>query len=398
MLPWAIAAAAVVVLVIVGGLIYSRMNGNGGDRNDGLAASSGGTTAAAAFVPAEATATPESGSSIESSPTQEPSPTSTQTPTITPTLPPSQTPTTTATPTPTIPVGLPFSLINGIAIDNQQRYIVDFETFVIPEDLASQHVHFFFDTVSPDQAGRPGQGPWIVWYTPHLFDGYRVNDRPQFATQMCILVANHDHSVQLNSGNCVVLPGVPVVTALLDTTCRQGPDPSFGTLATLAAGETALVQGISPDEQWWNVINPQNTAETCWLLQRETGFSGDISTLPLVEPPPLPEGESLSNLFVEIQSISLDEQNHYVVNYVTQGFTEQLPGTHMHFYFNTVPEDQIGQSGTGERLMFGGPNPFTGYSASDRPADATEICVRVANPDHSIIPNSGNCFILPDVP
>jgi len=33
-----------------------------------------------------------------------------------------------------------------------------------------------------------------------------VNDRPGDATQMCILVANPDHSVQLNTGNCFELP------------------------------------------------------------------------------------------------------------------------------------------------------------------------------------------------
>jgi hypothetical protein len=33
-----------------------------------------------------------------------------------------------------------------------------------------------------------------------------VHDRPAQATQMCALVANADHSVQLNTGNCVDLP------------------------------------------------------------------------------------------------------------------------------------------------------------------------------------------------
>jgi len=33
-----------------------------------------------------------------------------------------------------------------------------------------------------------------------------VSDRPSSATKMCALVANPDHSIQLNSGNCVDLP------------------------------------------------------------------------------------------------------------------------------------------------------------------------------------------------
>ena len=39
--------------------------------------------------------------------------------------------------------------------------------------------------------------------------------------------------------------------------------------------------------------------------------------------------------------------------------------------------------------------PFTGYKVSDKPADASQMCILVANPDHSIIPDTGNCMVLP---
>jgi hypothetical protein len=68
------------------------------------------------------------------------------------------------------------------------------------------HVHFFFNTVPPQQAGMPGSGPWILYGGPRPFTGYKVTDRPSGATQMCALVANPDHSIRLNSGNCVALP------------------------------------------------------------------------------------------------------------------------------------------------------------------------------------------------
>jgi hypothetical protein len=100
---------------------------------------------------------------------------------------------------------------------------------------------------------------------------------------------------------------------------------------------------------------------------------------------------------VEIKAISLDSQKRYVVEYVAHNFKEALPGMHMHFFFNTTPADQTGMSGGGARLMYGGPTPFTGYTASDRPGDASKLCVLVANPDHTVISDSGNCFQLPDV-
>jgi uncharacterized repeat protein (TIGR01451 family) len=43
----------------------------------------------------------------------------------------------------------------------------------------------------------------------------------------------------------------------------------------------------------------------------------------------------------------------------------------------------------------GGPSPFTGYGPTDRPVGATHLCVLVANHDHSVRLNSGNCYNLP---
>ena len=68
------------------------------------------------------------------------------------------------------------------------------------------HIHFFFDTVPPEQAGVPGSGPWILYGGPRPFTGYGVGDRPGGANYMCALVANPDHSVIANSGNCWGLP------------------------------------------------------------------------------------------------------------------------------------------------------------------------------------------------
>jgi hypothetical protein len=99
-----------------------------------------------------------------------------------------------------------FVRINGITVNDSGRYVVDYETFGYTETLPGMHVHFFFDTVTPEQAGSPGSGPWILYGGPRPFTGYRETDRPQAATRMCALVANSNHSVVAGSGNCVVLP------------------------------------------------------------------------------------------------------------------------------------------------------------------------------------------------
>lgn len=87
--------------------------------------------------------------------------------------------------------------------------------------------------------------------------------------------------------------------------------------------------------------------------------------------------------------------SQYVVAFETGGFAPALPGQHVHFFFNTVPPGQAGVPGAGPWFVYGGGSPFTGYGTSDRPAAATELCILVANPDHSVIQGTGNCFPLP---
>ena len=92
------------------------------------------------------------------------------------------------------------------------RYHVDFETFGFTAQLPGQHVHFFFDSVPPEQAGVPGGGPWQLYPAAagqpatNPFSLLTAASRPASASQMCILVANPDHSVNQGTGNCVALP------------------------------------------------------------------------------------------------------------------------------------------------------------------------------------------------
>jgi len=131
-----------------------------------------------------------------------PTATSTPTPTAT-TAPPTETPTITPTATPEGP----YVVITGIRIEGGV-YVVDYEVhnFLDADNL---HVHMFFNTVLPAQAGSPGVGPWLLTWGPYgnpPFIQYGPANRPADATQMCALVAYPNHSIILNTGNCVDLP------------------------------------------------------------------------------------------------------------------------------------------------------------------------------------------------
>lgn len=113
----------------------------------------------------------------------------------------------------------PQAHITGVTIGADWQYEVSFTTNNFTPMLPGQHVHFFFNTVWPEYAGLdpgtgicappaddPGQCQWFVYGGSSPFTGYLETNRPPFATHMCILVANPNHSVQLGSGNCYELP------------------------------------------------------------------------------------------------------------------------------------------------------------------------------------------------
>lgn len=117
------------------------------------------------------------------------------------------TPSFTETPIATATPEGPYVVITSILLENNV-YVVDYEVHNFP-DNPPNHVHMFFNTVPPEQAGSPAAGPWkLTWmvYGDPPFTGYGPADRPSNATQICALVANSNHSVILGTGNCVDLP------------------------------------------------------------------------------------------------------------------------------------------------------------------------------------------------
>jgi serine/threonine protein kinase len=196
-------AAGVILVLLLGaggiGFLSGKLFGGGQDQT-GAATTDAATQLAAAVIPTEkATDTPQ------------PSPTATQTqepPTPTTDLKAFyETLTPQVTPSEWVPPAPLFARITGITVDNYQtNYIVDYETYGYTEKLPGMHVHFFFNTVSQENAGIPGSGPWILYGGPRPFREYRLSDKPAAATQMCALVANEDHSIIPDSGNCFPLP------------------------------------------------------------------------------------------------------------------------------------------------------------------------------------------------
>jgi hypothetical protein len=194
------------------------------------------------------------------------------------------------------------------------------------------------------------------------------------------------------------LPDVVTVSASQALDCRQGPGEEHPVAARLAAGEEALVLGLSPNELWWNVVTPATPHASCWLPTASTTHQGDISQVPLVQPPSASD-DPAARPMVAIEGIGIDEKGRYTAVFTVANFEPLYPGgTHMHFFWNTFSPTDVGIGGEANRLSHGELTPFDGFRTEDRPPTATDLCVVAANPDHSVIPDSGNCYPLPDVP
>ncbi len=193
-------------------------------------------------------------------------------------------------------------------------------------------------------------------------------------------------------GAVLLFLGVIVVTAFLLLTRPLGGNS--GSQPTALVGE--LPPGGVPLELAMGTATPSQTSIT--------SFAVSLTANALIPPTQVivatatrtaTATATLPPLYVRINAITLNASNVYVVDYETFGYTEQLPGMHVHFFFNTVPPEQAGMPGNGPWILYGGPRPFARYIVSDRPSHADQMCALVANADHSIILESGNCMMLP---
>ncbi len=209
---------------------------------------------------------------------------------------------------------------------------------------------------------------------------------------------------------------VRIVVSCFSGVCATGDGNPLRTgWEKIVTGDGAFISSFpitsaSLSYQYW-----QTTCEDC-LVEAPDPIDPPtatfVSTRPPTEEPPPPTTASTATptgvatraatatptavsaaYSARITNIAL-ENGTYIVGYETRGYTEQVPGQHVHFYFDTVSEANAGVPGSGPWKLYGGPRPFTQYGEADR-GNASSMCISVANPDHSIISGSGNCYPLP---
>ncbi len=78
--------------------------------------------------------------------------------------------------------------------------------------------------------------------------------------------------------------GAPVISASVDTNCREGPGKEYASVGYLGAGQQSAVLGTEPSGNWWLIANPKNPAQSCWVWAETTTVTGDLS--PVGQPSP----------------------------------------------------------------------------------------------------------------
>ena len=83
-------------------------------------------------------------------------------------------------------------------------------------------------------------------------------------------------------------PTIPMISASVNTNCRQGSSKAYGIVGMLAVGQIAEVHGRDSTNNWWYIQNLSKPGKFCWVWRDTTQVEGDISGLSIIKPPPTP--------------------------------------------------------------------------------------------------------------
>lgn len=82
-------------------------------------------------------------------------------------------------------------------------------------------------------------------------------------------------------------PAVPMVSVSTATNCRNGPGIPYDIVGALSPGQNGVIAAQSSVNNYVLIQNPSG-GPNCWLWLQHATISGDISSLPVVTPPPSP--------------------------------------------------------------------------------------------------------------
>jgi hypothetical protein len=83
-------------------------------------------------------------------------------------------------------------------------------------------------------------------------------------------------------------PVAPLISVSVPTNCRAGPGLPYHVEGYLLVGETAQIVARDPSGNYWQIPNPDDIGDYCWVWNGYATISGYTGGLPMYTPPPTP--------------------------------------------------------------------------------------------------------------
>ena len=81
-------------------------------------------------------------------------------------------------------------------------------------------------------------------------------------------------------------PSTAMVTPKTDAAnCRFGPGTAYVSVGGLKVGASVPILGQNGDGTWWQILNPNNISDKCWVSASVTNTTGNMGTVPVVAAP-----------------------------------------------------------------------------------------------------------------
>lgn len=75
-----------------------------------------------------------------------------------------------------------------------------------------------------------------------------------------------------------------LISANLDTNCREGPDTVYPVTGHFLRGQTSEVHGSNVSQTWWYIKNPDNPEGKCWVWGETTYVEGTTNEVAIITP------------------------------------------------------------------------------------------------------------------
>jgi hypothetical protein len=81
------------------------------------------------------------------------------------------------------------------------------------------------------------------------------------------------------------MPSIAMISSTMNTNCREKPGGYSPIQSGLMVGQKVAVKGRLAANNWWLIVDPDDSARTCWVWNDTTLVEGDVNSIPVLYVP-----------------------------------------------------------------------------------------------------------------